>query len=95
MTKEYALGYETSVIAIAPDDSSLFVGDKKGVVHAIDIESGNETHSFEMWGTRITAITVAATKKWLLVGDTTGKIKLFDYETKTVRIIISFLGNIW
>lgn len=52
-----------------------------------------------MGGNRITAVTVSKVegKNWVLAGDSTGKIKLWDYETKEVpkNLLIFYIGIIW
>ena len=81
---EYKLDYETNVLEISNDDRFLFVGDKKGVIHVIEEASGKELYVLPLWDTKVTAIKVPKNtdKAWLTAGDTTGRMKLWDYETK-------------
>jgi hypothetical protein len=78
---EYKLDYETNVIEISNDDGLIFVGDKKGVIHVIEESSGKELYVLPLWDTKVTAIKVAKhnEKFWLTAGDTTGRMKLWDY----------------
>lgn len=46
LTREYQLGYEVSNFLLA--ESLFLVGDLKGKIHAVSIESGAETQTFQL-----------------------------------------------
>ena len=59
----------------------------------MEVETGTEVHKFPLYATRVTAVTVAKDHKLLLAGDTTGKIKLWNYEDKKVNQSYICLGT--
>jgi hypothetical protein len=82
--KVLPLPYEASSLGASADH--LFVGDMQGVLHMLS-HDGTEVHKFSMWGTRITSVSVAEECGWVVAGDTTGKVKLWNYGTKEVIIL--------
>ncbi|CAK93071.1 unnamed protein product (macronuclear) [Paramecium tetraurelia] len=80
LTREYQLGYEVSNFLLA--ESLFLVGDLKGKIHAVSIESGAETQTFQLQQTKITAMALQGDR--FLCGDTTGKMKLIDYKENQV-----------
>jgi WD40 repeat protein len=85
--QEYKLDYETASFAVSADDEFIFVGDKQGYVHQIESVSGKEVHKYLHWNSRVTTITTSAdaARKWVAAGDSTGKIRLWNYEDKKVK----------
>ena len=48
----------------------MFVGDKKGKVHVVSVESGNEEFVLDLWDTKVTVLKAAHDRPWLVGGDT-------------------------
>ncbi|CAD8068738.1 unnamed protein product [Paramecium sonneborni] len=80
LTREYQLGYEVSSFLLT--DSVFLIGDLKGKIHAVNIESGVEQQTFQLQQTKITAMALQGDR--FLCGDTTGKMKLIDYKQNQV-----------
>ena len=79
-TIEMAEGGEPTVLAFLTDDRGLLVGDASGMVHLVDLVTGEAIDSVKAHGGAVRALTVRPDRKGMMTGGADKNVKFWEFK---------------